>query len=73
METFFICRKLYKNYTTLLTDETDVLLTFGILGRVFKLDEIIVDDETNAMVTGVLITMGLGLIVLIVVIKFLKR
>lgn len=66
-----IFSKKFINYTTTLGEERDDLVTFGILGRTFQLDEFIGDEATWGMFY-LLISLFIGLFTTFAVIWILR-
>lgn len=63
--------KQYINYTTtLLEGKASELLTFGVLGRIFHLDEF--DDGEGTGLFYLLLSLLLGILVMFLVVKFLR-
>lgn len=60
----------YINYTTILSESNEIILSFGILGRVFHLDEL--DDGENVNLVYLLLSLLLGLFVMFLIVKWLR-
>lgn len=64
--------KQYINYTTTLLEgkASENLLTFGVLGRIFHLDEF--DDGEGTGLLYLLLSLLLGILVMFLVVRFLR-
>lgn len=71
---FDVFRKLYINYTSILTEDNEELLTFGILGRVFHLDEFedSNDDVEAPALLHLLISLAVGVLTMILIVKLFR-
>jgi hypothetical protein len=75
---FFFYRKHFINYTTTLTSPSDTILTFGIFGKVFHINEMSEDNMSleyeNVDLIGLLIpTLLIGLTVILFILKFMNQ
>lgn len=62
--------KQYINYTTVLSAENESILTFGVLGRIFNLNEL--DGEDGGGLFYLLISSLLGLLIMFAVVKLFR-
>lgn len=62
--------KQYINYTTVLSDERDNILTFGLSGRIFHLN--VLDDEEAISPLYLLTTLFIGLFAIFVIVKVFR-
>lgn len=71
---FNASRKFYINYTSVLTEDNEQLLTFGILGRVFHLDELEDndDDAEASALLYLLISLVVGMLTMILMVKIFR-
>lgn len=64
--------KQYINYTTVLTEDNENLLTFGILGRIFHLDELQEEEDGGAALLYLLLTLLAGLLTIFIILKLFR-
>ena len=63
--------KQYINYTTVLIEENENLLTFGVLGRVFHLEELD-GEEDEAVIFYLLLSLLAGLATMLIILKIFR-
>lgn len=66
--------KQYINYTTVLTEESETLLTFGVLGRVFELEGLDDDggEEDGMDLFYLLLSLSAGLVTALIIMKIFR-